>query len=424
MEARSEDEQQRSAGRWVDVLESMERLAGATDDQQVLTVLWECLRRCAPCQGVRLMRYEPATNILLVARSDPPSGTAALGADEGLSGVAIRDRRLIALAPDHEWGAVPRDLAAWVNPSGRSVFVAPLVSHEGGPEGVAQIVSAPGRMLTGEHAAMVRAITSQGAIALRRTRKREAERRRDRLRSELDAARSVQRAALPGQTPTVPGYEIAAATIAAEETGGDAFDLIPLADGDDAELLLFLADASGHGLGPALTVLQTQAMLRMAVRLGTSIPDTVREINALLAERATFGRFVTAFVGRLDPNAHSVSYVSAGQGPILIVRADGTPEFRGADAVPLGILPDTVPAGSEPLALNPGDVLVVLSDGYYELSSRAGARFGRSRVVDVISSARARSARDMLVGLEVAATRFAGGERPDDDRTAIIVKRL
>jgi Stage II sporulation protein E (SpoIIE) len=131
------------------------------------------------------------------------------------------------------------------------------------------------------------------------------------LEREIELAREIQLAALPASMPAVAGYDGAGLFRPAGPTGGDLFDFVRL---PDARLLLLLGDATGHGLGPALSATQVTAMVRVALRLGATLDQTFRHVNDQLVEDLPADRFVTAFLGLLDPRTHAVHYHSAGCG--------------------------------------------------------------------------------------------------------------
>src|SRR5882724_10425776 len=255
-----------------------------------------------------------------------------------------------------------------------------------------------------------------------------------RLERDLQVARRIQQDTLPERIPLVPGFDIYGWNEPAEETGGDTYDVIgcrhvPGEDGSrlvatEAErAVLLLADASGHGIGPALSVTQVRAMLRMAVRVGEDLPAIIRHLNAQLCADLTEGRFVTAWVAELDARERTLRSFSCGQGPLLFYRAAAQAcETIETDTVPLGCLDDLAVVPRDPIRMEPGDVFVVLSDGVIDAESATGERFGTPRVIDVIVSAREGSAEELVAALRQALTIFTGGARPDDDRTAVVIK--
>ena len=267
------------------------------------------------------------------------------------------------------------------------------------------------------------------------------ERMRQRLRSlvriedDLQVARRIQQSALPDRIPYVAGFDIDAFSDSADETGGDTYDVIGYrVDGDGRSIalsvenadraLLLLADATGHGIGPALSATQIHAMLRMAVRSGTSLEDIVYNVNQQLCDDLFGGRFITAWLAIVDAKAGALTSFSAGQAPLLYFHAaEQRTEVLEADAPPFGITPDLAVPTSAARIMQPGDVFAVLSDGILETSNAEGEQFGVDRAAGIIKQHHQGTAGLMVTRLRQALAQFTPGKRPLDDRTAIVVKR-
>lgn len=260
---------------------------------------------------------------------------------------------------------------------------------------------------------------------------------RDRLREErvriehdLSLARKIQMDVLPKHIPACPGYDIAAYSLPAEQTGGDIYDLValaldhPEADGPSA-IVMLLADATGHGVGPALSVTQVRAMLRIGVRLRAELENVFAQMNRQLCQDLGSERFVTAFLGLLDPAAHVVNYHSAGQAPLLHFRArDKHLDWLGPSMVPLGIDEEPQSDGVQRILMEPGDLVVLLTDGFYEFQDGTGELFSAERVAEVIIKHHDQPSKVILSELLTATRSFAKGAPQLDDMTALIVKRL
>ena len=257
---------------------------------------------------------------------------------------------------------------------------------------------------------------------------------RERLREEkvkrdhdLDVARKIQMGVLPAQLPDVAGYQIASYADPAEQTGGDIFDVVELPDDPTPAgpaVAFLLADATGHGIGPAISVTQVRAMLRMGVRLRQPLARVLDEMNRQLCADLGVGRFVTAVIGRLDPHAHRLDYFSPGQAPLLHYHAaDQRCQWLDATATPLGVMEDPPDDGMQTMRLAPGDVVALLTDGFYEYARADGAMFDKAQVAAVLRANHCRPAQEILGALLVAVAQFAGDAPQLDDMTAIILKR-
>ncbi len=255
------------------------------------------------------------------------------------------------------------------------------------------------------------------------------------MERDLQLAREIQQRALPERLPALPGFAIAAWGEPAEAAGGDSYDVVgyrssagkpqrTLAlDGADHALLL-MADAAGHGIGPALSVTQVRAMLRMAARSGEDLARIACYLNEQLAEDLPPGRFVTAWLGDLDARRFTLTSFSAGQAPLLHYDASrGAVEERPADAPPLGVLDSLDVAIPAPLPLRRGDVFAVISDGVFEATDPDGREFGVQRVGQLIARHAAAGPDHILATLRTALTDFTGGVPARDDRTALLIQR-
>jgi len=189
--------------------------------------------------------------------------------------------------------------------------------------------------------------------------------------------------------------------------------------------VLLLADASGHGIGPALSVTQVRAMLRMAIRVGEDLPAIIRHLNAQLCADLTDGRFVSAWLGELDAKEQTLTGFSCGQGPLLYYRAaERTCVVVETDTVPFGCVEDLEVRLRPPIRMEPGDIFVALSDGVVDAErSSEGKRFGTSRVIDIVTRHCEGSATEVMTALRQALSDFTGATPADDDRTGVIVKR-
>jgi len=242
----------------------------------------------------------------------------------------------------------------------------------------------------------------------------------EKMRQELEMAREVQVSTLPATMPRLPGYDVSGISRPAELTGGDTFDLSII----DQGLLVVLGDATGHGIAPALSVTQMQAMLRIAFRLGADLETTFRHVNNQLADTLAADRFITAFIGVLDPSTHQMRFHSGGQGPIFHYgAAAGTCVRYKPTSFPLGAMPVSELRQAVTLEMRPGDILVLLSDGIYEYHDAGGEQFGEKRVEEIVASHADKPMAALLDILLQSVDAFARGAAQQDDMTAVLVKR-
>jgi serine phosphatase RsbU (regulator of sigma subunit) len=250
----------------------------------------------------------------------------------------------------------------------------------------------------------------------------QAEREKNRLARDLEIARDIQRSLLPKTTPAIPGYQIAGWSEAADETGGDYFDWLQLSDG---RMVVSIADASGHGIGSALMVTACRAYFRAATNIDVAIEQAVARVNDLIALDMPSGRFVTLALCMLDPQKHALHLFSAGHGPILFYHACGTGVIvSGADGLPLGMFSPMIASEARILTFEPGDLLLLVTDGFFEWENPESEQFGVERLQEFIEAHCHLEPIEFIQALHQEVLVFARGTVQADDLTAVVIKRL
>lgn len=241
------------------------------------------------------------------------------------------------------------------------------------------------------------------------------------LESELGVARDIQQRTLPEEMPQIPGYDVAGLNRPAEQTSGDSFDLIASPQGD---LMMLLADATGHGIGPALSVTQVRSMLRLAVRLDTDLEELLKNINDQLTEDLPTGRFVTAFIGHLDSEKHQLRYHAAGQGPLILHRA-AVDEFELLDPTcpPLGLFPMRTVLAPTIVDFEPGDTLALITDGVFEAENTDEQELEKEPVMKILQETSQLSCDEVIQEILGRVDDHCGSVPQADDITVLLVRR-
>jgi PAS domain S-box-containing protein len=237
---------------------------------------------------------------------------------------------------------------------------------------------------------------------------------------QLLIAQSIQARFLPQHSPHVSGFDIAGKSCPAEFTGGDMFDYISMRDGSVG---LAIGDVAGHGFAPALLMASAHAYLRSLAQTSSDVGEILGIANSILAHETADDRFVTLLLGRLDPRTRSFDYCSAGHPTAYWLDASGNIKSRlESTAMALGILPDSKFSTVGPLALVPGDVLLMITDGVLEAACPNGEPFGPQRTLETIRAHLDRPSSQIVEGLFRAVRDFSQREKPLDDITALVVK--
>ena len=371
---------------------------------------------------------ERATVFLYDKSRDELYSQVATGAEEirfsarlGIAGEALHQRRLVtvpdAYADERFNPAIDRKTGFRT----RNLLSFPMEGYDGSVVGVLQALNKrdgafdrPDEQRASDLGALV-------GVAIQRQLLLDEFAGKQRLERDLALARDIQQRLLPKTDPSVEGYVISGWSKPADATGGDCYDYVPL----EGNLLgILLADVTGHGIGPALIGAECRALIRA---LGSSLNDPaeiLQRANVLLNEDLASGRFVTTFLGALDPTVHQLRYLSAGQGPLLHYRgAQRSCQEIEATTYPLGILPrlDDVPSGT--LDLSPGDLVVLATDGFFEWVNPDDVQFGTQRVIDVIRECCDQSPQALIRALHDRVVTFGRGTPQADDLTIVVVKR-
>lgn len=334
----------------------------------------------------------------------------------------------------------------------RNLITVPLIGLDEELVGVMQLLNSPKPFFDATDERIATVLADQAGVAIQRVRLLQERLAKLKMERDLTLARDIQQKVLPKELPDVPGYELAVYSKPADMTGGDIYDLIPLmptvieerlaksqkteSESDESEdapasedakptpLVILLADATGHGIGPALSVTQVRSMVRIAMRFDTDVESVINQVNNQLCQDLDITLFVTAFVGKLDPVAHRLDYHACGQGPILHFHAaDSSCDQLNATTVPLGVLENPPLTWPDPLVLERGDFVLLITDGFFECHNPDREMMGADRVIELLAQNRHLSAQEFLAKLIEATTAFANGAPQMDDLTAIILKR-
>ena len=263
------------------------------------------------------------------------------------------------------------------------------------------------------------------------------------LERDLQIAKQIQQNTFPDTIPHIEGFEVDAWIEPAEDTGGDTYDIVETIaiDSIDTNLVkisdtlksserehsrrvvFLLADATGHGVGPALIVTQLRSMLCVALRMNQPIAKIAQYINEQIHDDMREGRFVTAWLGELNPAKKNLVSFSAGQAPLFYYSTKTQVcNTLAADTPPFGVLPVLDVDIKENLTMQKGDIFAIFSDGVFDTINSNGEKFTIQRIQSIIAENNARSAKEILTTLRQQLSIFAQNTKATDDRTAIVIK--
>jgi serine phosphatase RsbU (regulator of sigma subunit) len=238
--------------------------------------------------------------------------------------------------------------------------------------------------------------------------------------AQLCIARKIQQGLVAKAPPALDDFDIAGVSHCAAETGGDYFDFFPLLDSGQG---VVVADASGHGLGPALVITETRAYLRALALTHEDVGRIAALVNRRLLEDVGGDYFVTLFLARLDTRNRSFNFTSAGHPKGCLFDSSGTVKaFLESTGPPLGLFPDSDFPSAAAITLEPGDLVLLLTDGVLEAAAPDGAFFGLQRAIDIVCVYRRDTAARIVSNLYHAVRSFCQNGPQLDDITAVVIK--
>lgn len=258
------------------------------------------------------------------------------------------------------------------------------------------------------------------SFALERVRHQRVEAALHEAERKMDLARDVQRELFPKTPPELPGFEIHGRSQPSDKTGGDYFDFVPMSDDSHG---IVIGDVCGHGIASTLLMVETRAVLRVLSRTLLDLGQILTMANDIVCADMDW-RFATLFFGRIDPKRRMLSYSSAGHRSYLLKAGSKECKSLTSVAPPLGVMENCPYIMSEEHQLDPGDLLLLFTDGITETRAPNLVFFGEQRMLDVVVAHRERSAAEIVEAVFQAVGDFSGDGVQQDDRTMVAVKAI
>jgi sigma-B regulation protein RsbU (phosphoserine phosphatase) len=262
-------------------------------------------------------------------------------------------------------------------------------------------------------------VSNMAAIALDNANLVRATVDRERLRSQLDLATSVQANMFPKEGLCAAGLQVEGASRPCDETGGDYYTYLE----HDGHVHAMIADVTGHGLGAALYTTMAHAVIQQQLRSGVEAADCFEALSTAL-RFSNSERFMTGALVDIAPGGRSFHYVSAGHNPLLLLRVDGSCEWLDSTGFPLGIMPDFTCETAPEILVAAGDCLVLYTDGFTEASSPDEELYGEERMAACLQQALQAGCdiAGMIDRLFVEVSAWMAGGEHADDLTLVIVR--
>jgi len=309
----------------------------------------------------------------------------------------------------------------------RSVMCAPLSMRSSGKVfGVIQVdTQERSKKFNQEDLKLLLAVAGQAAIAVENARLHENLVARASLERDLKLAHQVQLSFLPKKLPQLAGYEFFAHYEPALEVGGDYYDFIPM---QNSRLGVMVGDVAGKGVPAALLMAKVSSDARFSMLTEPNTAEAVYKLNDLMQEAGMLDRFVTLAAGLLDTVNHRVTFVSAGHLPPLLIRRNQNKVEEAVDnkiaGFPLGVA-EGIPYEEMAVPLQPGDAVIVFTDGISEAPNKQGVEFGMSGALKTLQSSGPATVQALVERLVAAVKQHTlGTPKQHDDITVVGFGRL
>ena len=246
------------------------------------------------------------------------------------------------------------------------------------------------------------------------------------FKSSLAQASEVQQKMMPQSDPQVDGFDIAGKSIWCDETGGDYYDFLYPAANGKKRIAIVVGDVTDHGISSALLMTTARAFLRERVHTPPSeCAAIISDVNKrLVQDIEELNLFMTMFYGEIDIKEKMIRWVKAGHEPaILYTPGTDSHEMLAGEGLPLGVMEDAVYKESQK-QINPGQIILIGTDGIKEAVNANGEMFGNKRLLNVIRDYADKSAREILDKAFESLNNFRHPLEADDDETLVVIKVL
>lgn len=302
----------------------------------------------------------------------------------------------------------------------RSLMCMPIRHHDGQVVGVIQLLNKAGAAKFGsDDEEFLTKLSGHMAMALEKARLHREIVEKQRLEKEMALARQIQRGLLPDAPPVVPGYEISVLNEPCFEVGGDYYDFLNLGP---QTLLLVIADVEGKGVSSALVMSNLQATLRALVMHLHSLEVLALSLNEMICTDTKSQKFLSMFLGLVDTRRSGLHYINAGHVPPILVKG-GSGEYKLLEegGTVIGLFP-RAEYNRGAAMLQPGDVLVLCTDGILEAMNSAEDEYGTERLADCVARHRTKGSQAIVDAVLAEVQEFSRGGAHIDDKVLMVMK--
>lgn len=417
---KTENDRLKRAVEELSVLNDLARAIGASVNAKEIMdkIIQRALRAVNGEQGViALVAKQPNETIKTVARAMVTSSARQpLHLNQSLLGWMYLNRKPL-LINDLKTDERFRELKS--DESVSSALCVPLMIKSEVRGVLAVYNKKRGAGFTEEDERMLAILAGQSAQVVENARLHEEQQALTSLREEVRLVSQIQIELLPKSSPDIPGYDVAGKNVPAQMVGGDYFDFIPV---EEKRICICLGDVSGKGLPASLLMANLQATLRGQIHKDVIPSECISRCNNMLFRSTNPEHFVTLFCGLLDAENHNITFCNAGHDFPILLSKHKAPVRLQTGGVVLGVV-ENYKFEQEKVAFEPGDLLVIYSDGITEAMNSDETEFGEERLNELIASYRNDSAAALIERTFDTVKEHTGDYPQSDDMTMVVVRR-
>lgn len=406
------------------VIEITRGLAGSVEIKSLLPKILDTLFRIFPgCdRGVILLKNEASGRMVPAAQKhrNPTEDSSVSLSRTVLSKVLTEKAGVLSAdaASDKQFAAAESISALAI----RSMMCVPMLDLKGEPIGVINLdTQNPISQFKQDDLELLLAVAGQAAVTIVNAKLYQDHLEKQKQDSEMKIAQNVQIALLPEELPDVNGYQFFASYDAAQAVGGDYYDAFLLPDN---RVCISFGDVAGKGVPASLVMSRIASVVRCTMTHETDLQRAIGSINNMMCSNAVEGRFVTYVLAVIDLNTHIMTLANGGHMSPIIRKPNGELEEFHDDSIgiPIGVM-DDYPYEVVQRTLQPGETVVIYTDGVSEAMNPAGELYGIERLHEVIRNGSG-DAEELGIAIREDVRRHAAGRPQNDDITLMTFGRL
>ena len=394
------------------------------DLDSLLLDIIKAVKQIMDCEASSLMLYDEDKDCLVLSIPTGPATEAVSGKeipkDQGIGGWVFTNLEPVIVNDVNQDDRFLGDIEPAVFET-RNIICVPLLNEQEEVIGVIQALNRKGnRDFSENEIPIFQALANQAAIAIENARLHEQQKQKMLLEQKLDLARSIQSGFAPEKAPDLPEYEIAGITQPATWVGGDYYDFISSNNGTE---VLALGDVTGKGIPASLLMASVRSVLRTQFENDHPLPKTIELVNRSIHRDTPITKFITMFCGELDPMTHTFSYINAGHTDAFHLDYEAQEiTHLNSGGLMLGIMDDeTYEQGA--IGLEPGQQIIIYSDGINEAQNTAGDLYGEVRFKEWLLNHPDYTPQETIDRLIEDVKAFSESDEQHDDITLIVLKR-